>query len=229
MMPLPALADTAGMTRAGLAMPEKIFVVRHGQSTWNSTRRVTGQLDPPLSAEGEAQAERLKKVLSGARLTAIYTSDLSRAVATARPTAQAQGLPIQQRAALREQHLGVVQGRFRDERDAEARALWSERDARRLNFRIPGGETHAELEARVVACLNEISHKEPGGCVLIVGHRNTNRVLLAALLDWPADVAVQAKLRSHHLYEIAPLRLPLVQTISLREGETGSRREGFWQ
>lgn len=207
--------------------PKKIFVVRHGQSIWNRTKRVSGQLDPILSAEGCDQAESLRRVLGDEDLTAVYTSDLRRAVATARPTAEAHGLTIHRREELREQHLGAAQGRFRDHRDPEIETFWKRRRADMAGFRIPGGESYAELEARVMGCLSRILHDHGDGTVFIVGHRNTNRILLGALLDWPTEMAVQATLRARYLYEIVPMAQPTVRTINLGGAREGVCHEGL--
>jgi broad specificity phosphatase PhoE len=147
----------------------KIFLVRHGQSEWNGQNRVSGQLDPVLTPKGIQQAHALARVLRDEPLAAIYTSSLTRAVETARPTAELHRLPIQTRDALKEINLGVLEGRFRDERDPEAQQLWEEREEDRLHYQVPGGESYLDLERRVTACLNEIMDQEAGKTVLIVG------------------------------------------------------------
>jgi len=61
----------------------RLFLVRHGQSTWNDAHRIQGQLDPPLSELGQEQAWRLAERLRGRAFDGFYTSDLKRASATA--------------------------------------------------------------------------------------------------------------------------------------------------
>ncbi|MFQ5783920.1 MAG: histidine phosphatase family protein [Alphaproteobacteria bacterium] len=212
-----------------MGRPKTVYVVRHGRSLWNGTKKISGQLEPGLSSDGKAQAQRLGRVLRDVRLDAVYTSTLRRAVETAQPVSLLHGLEIQQCAALREQHMGVVQGRFRDHRDPEALWLWNWRGADRLHRRLPDGESFADLEARVLPCLDEILRREAGKVVLIVGHRNTNRVVLGRLLGWPREDALEARVRACHLYEIAPGGVPRVETISLRRRDSGKRRQGFWQ
>ena len=208
-------------------LPKKIFLVRHGQSAWNKTKRVSGQLNPPLADVGQRQARCLAQVMDGESLTAIYASSLSRAVETALPTARHHELPITQCDELREQHLGILQGRYRDQRDPQAETLWKRRAADRLGFRIPGGESCAELDQRVRRFVHEILPGEAGGTVLIVGHRNSNRLLLAALMGWPLEEAAEIRLRSKYLYEIVPGDEAEICTISLRERDLGDSRQGF--
>lgn len=200
----------------------KIFLVRHGLSEWNGQKRISGQLDPPLSPMGVRQAQCLKSLLRDEQLSAVYASPLSRAVETAAPTAALHRLAVKTCEALKEIHLGILQGRFRDERDAEAQRLWAEREKEKLHYRVPGGETFLELETRVVPCLQDILRQE--GTVLIVGHRSTNRVILRKLMRWPLNVASELDLRSKYLYEIVPGESPRINTIRLDDGH---KYEGF--
>ena len=216
----------ATVPRAAQPMPAKVLLVRHGQSMWNKLARVTGQEDPALANEGLQQARRLADVLRDEPLSAVYASTLTRALDTARPTAELHGLSVQGFDALREQHMGIAQGRFRDERDPEIQRIWQARCADRLNFRVPQGETFTELAARAWAALRQIQQRHAGEAVLIVGHRNTNRALLAALLGLPLEEAVDTRVASSRLYEIRP-DSGNVRTISLRGEDVGRVTEGF--
>jgi broad specificity phosphatase PhoE len=205
----------------------RLFIARHGQSEWNRDGRVTGQLDPALSEQGKRQANSLREVLNDVPLAAVFASPLARARDTATPTAQAHALRLDTRPELREIHLGVLQGRYRNERDPNAQRLWEERKQDIYGFRAPGGESFAELERRVVPCLTDILQNEHGRSVLIVGHRNTNRVLLGALLGWAPEAAASIPIRSRKLYEITIDTVTRIATISLDERDSGRRTEGF--
>jgi broad specificity phosphatase PhoE len=196
--------------------PSRIFLARHGQSEFNAEGRITGQLDPPLTAKGKKQAQRLARALHDERISAIYTSDLVRARETAAPTALAHGLPIRLSAALREIHLGVLQGRFRDERDPEAERLWRARASDPGAYRAPGGETFADLERRVRDWVQDVLQADTGA-VLVVGHRTTNRAILAVLLGWSPAVATSVNPRNEHLYEITREPTPRIRTICIDE------------
>ncbi len=205
----------------------KVFLVRHGQSEWNRDKRISGQLDAPLSPKGMAQSHCLEQVLRKEPLTAIYASSLRRAQDTARPTALSRALPIHAHAGFMELHLGDLQGRFRDARDPEAQQLWEQRAKDKREFSVPGGETYADLEGRVLAALREVMDNERGGAVLIVGHRNTNRVILGHLLHWSPETAIAANPRSRYLYEITPGLEPRVRTICLEAEKLGQSYDGF--
>src|SRR2546428_13938581 len=124
-------------------------------------------------------------------------------------------------------HSGVLQGRFRDDRDLKAQHLWEERKKDLWPCRVPGGETFAELANRVLPCLNEILAHTAGKVVLIVGHRNTNRLILGALLQWSWEMMLDAKPRSRYLYEILPGEAPQITTICIDPPEKAHRYAGF--
>ena len=66
-------------------MPDTIFiVVRHGETHWNVEMRIQGQHDSPLTENGIAQAEALAGRLAAERIDALISSDLGRAMQTAR-------------------------------------------------------------------------------------------------------------------------------------------------
>ena len=204
-----------------------IFLARHGESETNHQSLITGQLDPGLSARGHGQSEALAQCLAGETLAAIYTSALQRTVQTAQPTAAAQQLPIVSLPALNEIHLGVLQGRYRDERDPQAQALWTQWQADPWNYRVPQGETFGELAHRAVQALDELLQRHPGQRILIVGHRATNRALMGTLLAWPKERWDEIRLRNKFFYCIRPGAQPLVTTIALSRSKAGVRQDGF--
>src|SRR5919106_799551 len=62
---------------------DRLILVRHGESTWNSEERLQGQLDPPLSDRGREQARALAPILEALPEERIVCSDLARARETA--------------------------------------------------------------------------------------------------------------------------------------------------
>src|SRR5947199_4246279 len=97
----PPLADAAPLPPLTSRPPTRLVLVRHGESTWNREHRIQGQLDPPLSEHGRAQAELVARRLAPSKPDAIYASDLQRALETAAPIAAATGVKVQQVPELR--------------------------------------------------------------------------------------------------------------------------------
>src|SRR5262245_66480322 len=93
-----------------------VLIARHGETEWNREARMQGHCDAPLSAVGVAQAAALARRLAHAGLARIVSSDLGRALATARAVAEATGLAGERDAGLREQSLGAWGGSTFDDR-----------------------------------------------------------------------------------------------------------------
>src|SRR5437868_5329919 len=117
----PVAPDTKEPSRK---LPSRLFLVRHGESTWNWERRVQGQHDPPLSKRGRQQARELAAKLAGHPLAGFYSSDLSRARETAEPLAESLGREPALLPGLREIALGQWEGKTREELQAEFPAEW---------------------------------------------------------------------------------------------------------
>ena len=146
------------------------LLVRHGQTDWNAARRYQGQSDIPLNQTGIDQAKSLAKKLTAEKFDAIYSSDLSRAYQTAVILADTLQLQVQQDRRLREICQGIWEGMSLD----EVQEKYAE-DFRRgaedpAYSRAPGGESVAEVAARMSAAADEISRIYPGGRILIASH-----------------------------------------------------------
>ncbi|MCC7139218.1 MAG: histidine phosphatase family protein [Planctomycetes bacterium] len=162
-----------------------VLLTRHGETAWNRERRMQGQVDVPLSPEGEAQAEVLATRLRGAGLARIVSSDLERAAATARAVARATGLAVTLDARLREQSLGAWEGRTFAEvvgSDPDTAARFRARDP---DARPAGGETRGELFARVAAALDDVAAPGTAGPVLVVAHGGVVQALVYRALALP--------------------------------------------
>src|SRR5437870_3578439 len=175
-----AAPDTADDHDRILA-PSRLLLVRHGESTWNAARRIQGQLDPPLSDRGLAQAAEVGERMAGHRLAAFYTSDLVRTRQTADVIGAALGMEPALDRGLREIALGAWEGKTRDQLVEEFPELW-ERWAREPDWDIvPGGEGAAPFAARVDATLDRIREEHPHGDVLIVTHGGVIQVALLGI------------------------------------------------
>ena len=145
-----------------------LFLVRHGETEWNTARRYQGQTDTELNEKGERQAELTAKRLAKLELHAVYSSDLKRASRCAEEIAEAHGLEVQLCPALRERHFGDLEGLCRAE--AETKPWWPKHIAGDAYSAPPGGETRGAVRKRVTACLREIIAEHDGENVAIVSH-----------------------------------------------------------
>jgi probable phosphoglycerate mutase len=161
----------------------EILLLRHGHSEGNQAGRFGGHSPTPLTPLGRAQADATARALAAEGLTAIFSSDLVRAVETARPIAEASGIVARRDPALRERSVGLLTGlTFAEaaERYPDAFAALMRRDA---DLRPPEGETHAECAARASQLLDDAMAQFPAGRILLVSHALTIYLLLLYVLD----------------------------------------------
>lgn len=170
-------------------------LIRHGETDWNQSRRIQGQLDIPLNAVGKQQAQQLVPALAPVlqiEPVVFYTSPLERAVHTLQPLVQALAAPMVQHDALRERHFGLFQGMSAEEIVARHPAVadrWRNRD---IAFAPEGGESIRDFAARVQQCLADLAAQHPGqtlvcvthGGVLDVAYRLAQKIALEQIRDW---------------------------------------------
>src|SRR5688500_1044189 len=94
----------------GVASHTELWLIRHGESEGNRAGLLQGQRDYPLSARGRQQAQRLAERLGTVRFDALYSSDLTRALDTARAVSATIGLPVTLDPGLREIDYGAWSG-----------------------------------------------------------------------------------------------------------------------
>jgi alpha-ribazole phosphatase len=165
--------------------PTLIYLLRHGEVEGAATRRFIGHLDVPLSSLGERQCAVQAERLRGARLAALFSSDLTRARRSAEIIGAPHGLVPEIVPALREMDMGRWDGLTAGEiraREPEAFAAWM---ARVGEFPFPGGESVPDLLARVAPAFDAIAAAHAGAAIAIVAHGGPNRALLCRALGVP--------------------------------------------
>ena len=160
----------------------RILLARHGATTLSAEDRFAGSSNVPLSEAGITQAKALAERVRHERITAVYCSDMIRALDTARAVGQLRDLPPIVRPALREMDHGVWEGLAH--RDVETRfaAEYQRWDADPLLSPPPGGESGLSVLARALPELTRIVRDHPDQTVAVVSHKATNRLLLCAIL-----------------------------------------------
>jgi probable phosphoglycerate mutase len=147
-----------------------MWLIRHAESTWNVEGRWQGQADPPLSPRGREQAEQLALQLADQDVALLVTSDLGRALETARAIARQVGLEPRQDARLRELEAGSWSGLTHAEieaRDAVALARFA---SGAVEARAGGGESRRDAAARAGQVLRELAGEAGGRPVAVVTH-----------------------------------------------------------
>ncbi len=134
-----------------------LYLVRHCESD----RNVEDDLLRPLTARGREQAARVTEFLRDKGIAAIYSSDTRRTLNTIEGLARATGVAVQTDARLREGVLGCP----REENPVHSKRQWSDPE-----YRLPQGESLAQVQGRMRECLGEIVGREAGRTVAVCTH-----------------------------------------------------------
>jgi len=163
-------------------MSLKIYLLRHGETTYSQRGAYCGALDAELTPEGHEMAKAFAYTYRSVPWDDIYVSPMKRAIATARPLCEAVGLPMQIRDGLKE----IGYGAWEDQELEYVRRHY-EQDYIRWQtdpaWNPPtDGETAIQIAARALPVITEIEAKYKSGNVLLVSHKATIRIILCSLL-----------------------------------------------
>ena len=155
-------------------LPPPVFILRHGETTWNASGRLQGHHDAPLTKRGQAQAVQQGRILARYDLSGhrLISSPQGRAVRTAQIALGPRAGQIEIDPALAEIGLGQWAGEDRASLMAQTGAV----DGFALYDLAPAGEGMAALRTRCEAFLATL--KTPS---VLITHGITSRMLRLVL------------------------------------------------
>jgi len=180
----------------------KIYIARHGETSWNVEGRIQGRSDPELSPKGYAQSQVLLEQLKERPISAIYTSTLQRSILTAKPIAKYFSLPIQKQPELDEIAFGILEGKLLYNFDEELKREWDRFKDNRFTYHIRGAENYSDVANRIKPFVERLARNYEGQEILIVGHRVVNRLLIGMLLEFPLEKVLKIEQTNDCLYLI---------------------------
>ncbi|SES36614.1 probable phosphoglycerate mutase [Butyrivibrio fibrisolvens] len=195
----------------------KIYFARHGQTDWNTLRKVQGTTDIPLNENGIAQAHLLCKNLEENEISfeKIYTSYQARAVKTAQIVDEHFHTGYEIVKGLEEMNLGLFEGHTWD----EILSLYSEEHKqwllnKRYN-RSPGGESYQMVMERLFKALDYILGKHDPSSdknLLIISHG----AVIMTLLAMKRNISFE---QSHtiEVYNASPIEFSIEELNEIRE------------
>lgn len=163
----------------------RIYLIRHGQVAGFDQPRYNGQTDVSLTDYGVEQYHLLKDRLAEIRISACYTSDLTRCTTGAEIICQTLGAEPTSRRELRELNIGVWEGLTWQEIRTTWPDGWQARLDDLVNYRVPGGENLLDVEARVMPVIIDVVERHKGEEVLVVAHGGVNRIILLNAIGAP--------------------------------------------
>lgn len=169
-------------------VPTTIYFVRHGETILTPTRKFsgTGALDPELTADGLAQAERVAGEIAKLEPHFLISSPLKRARQTADAIARATGLPVVDDTDWYELSFGSWDGKSIEEVKAESPEdyqAWLNSSS----YRPGGGESYDEAAERIDAAMEKVLHLYPGKKVVVVTHNGVIKSAANLAIGGPND------------------------------------------
>ncbi len=138
----------------------RLFLIRHGANDSLKENVLVGWTPGiHLNQKGRTQAQALAQRLAPVEIEAVYASPLERTMETAQIVAAPHELPVVVRERLGEVRFGRWTGEPLTK--LRRRRLWRAVQFAPSTMRFPGGESFCEMQARVVAELDELRAKHP--------------------------------------------------------------------
>ncbi len=163
-------------------MVKRVVFIRCAETDWNRQGRWQGWVAAPLNEHGRRQAQALAHFVRHIGMSALYTSDLKRAMETAQIIAEQLGFEPIPDPRLRERNIGQAQGLTLE----EIRVWYPDEYAAFVNdpedFHLAGAESRREVRARMRDAFDDIIAANAGETVGILSHSTAIRALLESLI-----------------------------------------------
>ena len=167
-----------------------IYLLRHGETLWNTEGRYQGQLDSALTLKGERQAKenalKLSKYID-IKEVKFFSSPLGRAKATAKIIAKSNGLESSQiifEQEIQEFNYGIFEGKTKEYCKEVYAKEFAEREANKFSYVLEGGESYVKVFERLTRWLSSVQDEE---VIVVVAHEMINRALRGIYCSLPTD------------------------------------------
>ena len=180
----------------------EIFLIRHGETEWNSQQRMQGHSNSDLSSVGQAQIQALGQWMKNVPFDHIYSSDSLRAKQTAEAITQFSGHELKIDLRLREKNLGIFEGLTSEEarkRHPEVFRLFKSSGSK---YEIDEGESTQQLQDRALEIVEEIRIKHPEERVLLVTHGGFIRVVMKHSLGLSLETPTRFLIRNTGVFRL---------------------------
>ncbi|KKI91687.1 hypothetical protein WQ54_13275 [Bacillus sp. SA1-12] len=166
-----------------------IYLVRHGETQWNTEKRLQGWKDSPLTDKGIKNAQLLGKRLSKIEFNAFYSSPIKRALQTAEYIRLGRDIPILTDENLKEINFGEWEGKTRKELkekyEKEFSNLWN--SPHKFDHKSIKGEGLTDFRERIEKALKRIITENPNGNILVLTHAIAIQAILSNILKYPTE------------------------------------------
>lgn len=165
-----------------------IYLIRHAQAEGNLYRRCHGWYDGLLTELGRRQAQALADRFEPVSIDAVYSSDLTRTMETAKSLCLPRGLTICLDADLREIGAGCW-----EDRSWGDLLYWDPERLRQFflcapHWHVDGSETFPGVRERMMCSITSIAASHPDQTVAVFSHGSAIRAALSGWLGVPLEM-----------------------------------------
>jgi len=173
----------------------KLILIRHGETYWNEERLIQGgDSDIELNNTGLNQAKKLAAFLKNEPITAILSSPLQRATATAEVIASHHQLSVKVDQGLRELRVGELEGMSISNLSTTFSQFLMQLWQGRGSTKLPNGESLAELQQRAWKAVESLLAQHKDGTPVVVSHYFVTLVIILKALNLPLDYFTKFKI-----------------------------------
>jgi alpha-ribazole phosphatase len=169
-----------------MAESTTLWLIRHGK-TDGADGRCCGRYDVPLSGDGIHQASAIARRLAREPISHVYSSNLIRAIHTARIVVEPHGLPVETLSDLAEMNFGDLDGQLVHEIQQRYPDTFDSWMRHPTTTQFPNGENFKQMMVRVAGVLERLLTRHSNQTIAIVTHAGVIRVMLAQALAVPDD------------------------------------------
>ncbi|MCJ7655072.1 MAG: histidine phosphatase family protein [Dehalococcoidia bacterium] len=160
----------------------RLIVVRHGRTEWNRVERFRGRADIKLDEVGIKQAEAAASRIADWQVSAVYSSPLRRALATAEILVRPFGLEVKLLPGIIDIDYGEWQGLSPEEVAAKDGGLYSKWLESPHEVKFTGGESLTAVRERAASAVDGLIAQHPKETVVLVSHKVVCQILILSLL-----------------------------------------------
>ena len=156
-----------------------LYIIRHGNTYWNTLGKIQGSTDIELDDKGIQEATLLREKIKDLSIDAFISSPLQRAICTAQ-ILNGTSLPLKIDDGLSEMHFGAWEGMTWDDVEKEYKTYLLQNTVDGY-ANPPKGESYTEAYSRISSAIDKITNM-PYNNIAIVTHRAVIRFMIAHLL-----------------------------------------------
>lgn len=164
-----------------------IYIIRHAEAEGNYYRRAHGTYNSNLTAFGYRQLPCLTKRFENEKIDAVYSSNLKRAMETAKSLAEPRGLSVLIDPELRETCVGECEDRPWGNLAWLDPVMMYRYNNDPMNCDIPGGEPAVDTQIRMLAVIRKLAARHDGQRIALFSHGGAIRLLMAAIRGTPSN------------------------------------------